>query len=90
MSFRPRSMIGALLAGLGSFGFAASKMHETFKVELPDLGDHRYTIRTVGLSRGAPLRARRKHQASRPKKHPSRAKPRKRARCKAKRRSHRS
>lgn len=66
MSFRPRSMLAAVL------GLGIASMQEAIQPY--------YRLRSVGLSRGAPLLVSRKHEASRPAKHPSRTKSRKRRR----------
>jgi len=84
MSFRPRHLVMALVAGLSAFGFGVSQqMADAVKRELPA------SNRRPRLSAGAPLRIQRKHAASRPPKHSSRTKARKRQRCRVKRRTHR-
>jgi hypothetical protein len=76
----------ALIAGLFAWGASVSKdMLDAAKTSAPPASRRR-----PQLMAGAPLRIRRKHEASRPAKHTSRTKSRKRRRAVVRMRSHRS
>lgn len=95
MSFRPR-FITALAAGLAAFGFGFAGANPDM-LKATNVPSGVSTVRRTSRRQrmqltsggGHPLPIKKQASISRPPKHTSRAKARKRTRCKVKRRSHR-